>query len=45
MQRLAYDDVPFVPWGQYVQPQVFSKRVQGVLKFAAPIMWNVWLEA
>ena len=45
IQRLAYDEVPFVLWGQYVQPQVFSKRVRGVLKFAAPIMWNVWLEA
>jgi peptide/nickel transport system substrate-binding protein len=45
IQRVAYDEVPFVLWGQYVQPQVFSKRVQGMLKFAAPIMWNVWLEA
>jgi hypothetical protein len=45
IQRLAYDEVPFVLWGQYVQPQVFAKRVQGVLRFAAPIIWNVWLEA
>jgi peptide/nickel transport system substrate-binding protein len=45
IQTLAYDEVPFVPWGQYVQPQVFAKRVRGVLTFAAPVMWNVWLDA
>ncbi len=45
IQRLAYDEVPFVLWGQYVQPQVFSKKVHGVLRFAAPVVWNVWLEA
>jgi hypothetical protein len=41
----AANEVPFVPWGQYVQSQVFSRRVRGVLKFAAPVIWNVWLEA
>jgi peptide/nickel transport system substrate-binding protein len=45
IQRLAHDEVPFVLWGQYVQPQVFSGRVRGVLKFAVPVIWNVWLEA
>ena len=35
----------FAPWGQYVQPQVFSKKVRGTLKFVTPVMWNVWLES
>jgi peptide/nickel transport system substrate-binding protein len=45
IQRLAFDDVPFVPWGQYQQPNVFSKKVRGAVKFAAPVVWNVWLDA
>jgi len=44
IQLLAYDEVPFVLWGQYVQPHVFAKRVRGVLRFATPVVWNVWLE-
>ena len=44
IQRLAYDDVPFVPWGQYVQPNVFAKKVRGSVKFVVPAVWNMWLE-
>jgi peptide/nickel transport system substrate-binding protein len=44
IQRLAFDDVPFVPWGQYVQPNVFSKKVKGSVKFVIPAVWNMWLE-
>jgi peptide/nickel transport system substrate-binding protein len=44
IQLLAFDEVPFVPWGQYLQPQLFAKKVKGVLKFLTPVVWNVWLE-
>jgi peptide/nickel transport system substrate-binding protein len=43
IQLLAFDEVPFVTWGQYQQPHVFSRKVQGVLKFATPVVWNVWM--
>jgi peptide/nickel transport system substrate-binding protein len=45
IQRLAFEDAPFVPWGQYQQPNVMSKKVRGMLKFAAPAVWNLWLDA
>jgi peptide/nickel transport system substrate-binding protein len=38
-QKVAFDEVPYVPWGEWVQPTAF--RNQGVLKFGAPIFWNV----
>jgi len=44
IQRLAFDEVPFVPWGQYQQPHVFSKKVRGALAFAGPVVWNLWLD-
>jgi hypothetical protein len=30
-----------VPWGEYVLPTAFRKNVQGILKFIAPVFWNV----
>jgi len=45
IQIVAYDEVPFVPWGQYVQPSLFRKNVRGVLQFPAALLWNVWLDA
>ena len=45
IQRLWSDDAPFVPWGQYQQPNVMSKKVKGALKFVAPTVWNLWLDA
>jgi peptide/nickel transport system substrate-binding protein len=41
VQQLAYDDVPYVPWGQFVIPGVFRKNVQGVLQFGATLLWNI----
>jgi peptide/nickel transport system substrate-binding protein len=43
VQRIALSEVPYVPWGQWSQPTAFRKRVRDVLKFAAPIFWNVKL--
>ncbi|MCI0525861.1 MAG: ABC transporter substrate-binding protein, partial [Nitrospira sp.] len=44
IQKLAYDEVPYVPLGQYTLQQAYRKRVKGVLPFVAPILWNVWLD-
>jgi peptide/nickel transport system substrate-binding protein len=41
VQRVALREVAYVPWGEWIQPTAFRKNVQGVLKFAAPIFWNV----
>ena len=41
VQVLAYDEVPYVPWGQFVIPGAFRKNVQGVLQFGATLLWNI----
>jgi len=41
IQKLALDEVTYVPWGEWFQPTAFRKNVQGVLKFGAPLFWNV----
>jgi len=41
IQRIAYDEVLYVPFGQAVQPTAYRKTVSGVLRFAAPVFWNV----
>ncbi len=43
IQRVALSEVTYVPWGEWVQPTVFRKNVRGVLRFGAPIFWNVKL--
>jgi peptide/nickel transport system substrate-binding protein len=44
IQRLAYEEVPYVLWGQWFLPSAFRTYVKGVLSFPAPIFWNVWLD-
>ena len=41
IQRLAFDEVPYVPWGQFVFPGACRKNVQGVLQFGATLLWNI----
>jgi len=41
IQQLVYDEVPYVPWGQFVVPNAFRKNVQGVLQFGATLLWNI----
>jgi len=41
VQRVALSEATYVPWGEWFQPTAFRKNVQGVLKFVAPIFWNV----
>jgi peptide/nickel transport system substrate-binding protein len=44
IQRLAYEEVPYVSWGQWSWPAAYRTYVKGVLPFPAPIFWNVWLD-
>jgi peptide/nickel transport system substrate-binding protein len=41
VQQLTYDDVPYVPCGQWVIPGAFRKNIQGVLQFGATLLWNI----
>ena len=41
VQKLALNEVPYVPFGEWVQPTAFRKNIRGVLKFGAPIFWNL----
>jgi len=41
IQLIAYDEVPYVSWGQFVVPSGFRKNVQGVLQFGATLLWNI----
>jgi peptide/nickel transport system substrate-binding protein len=41
IQRLALDEVMYVPFGQWVTPTAFRKSLQGFLPFPAPLFWNI----
>src|SRR5262249_18506774 len=41
VQKVALSEVTYVPYGEWTQPTAFRKNVRDVLKFAAPIFWNV----
>jgi peptide/nickel transport system substrate-binding protein len=41
VQNVALSEVTYVPWGEWVQPTALRKNVRDVLKFGAPIFWNV----
>jgi peptide/nickel transport system substrate-binding protein len=41
IQRLAYEEVTYVPFGQWVVPTAHRKGVTGFLEFPAPLFWNV----
>jgi peptide/nickel transport system substrate-binding protein len=41
VQVLAYDEVPYVPWGQFVVPGAFRKNLKGLLQFGATLLWNI----
>jgi len=41
IQKVALDEVTYVPWGEWFQPMALRKEVQGLLGFTAPVFWNV----
>ena len=44
LQLQAFQDVPFLPLGEYLQPTAYRKSMTGVLK-GLPIFWNLQLGA
>jgi peptide/nickel transport system substrate-binding protein len=40
IQRIALSEVTYVPWGQWSPPTAY-RNVRDVLKFGAPLFWNV----
>lgn len=40
MQRLAFEEVPYLPLGQYVLPTAYRRSLVGVLR-GPPVFWNV----
>lgn len=43
IQKIALGEVTYVPWGEWVQPTAFRRKVRNVLKFGSPIFWSVKL--
>ncbi len=41
IQTRAYESVPYVNLGQYVQPIAFRANVKGVLAAGVPVYWNI----
>ena len=41
IQTVALGEAMYVPWGEWFAPTAFRKEVQGVLRFTAPVFWNV----
>jgi peptide/nickel transport system substrate-binding protein len=42
IQKQAYDQVIYIPLGQYLAPSVWRKSLSGVLDGpATPIFWNI----
>ena len=41
IQKVALSEAVYVPWGEWLMPTAFRKNVQGILKFNAPLFWNV----
>jgi peptide/nickel transport system substrate-binding protein len=41
MQRIAFEEVPYVPTGMYYQPTAFRRNLTGMLKGQPPLFWNI----
>jgi peptide/nickel transport system substrate-binding protein len=41
LQARAFESVPFVPLGQFVQPTAFRRNVQGITTAPVPFFWGV----
>ncbi len=41
IQRIAYEIVPMVVWGQYTRPVAYRTSLQGVTATGIPVFWNI----
>lgn len=44
IQQLAFEEAPYVPYGQWFLPVAYRNHVKGVLRSPIPVLWNVWLD-
>jgi len=44
IQKLAFEEVPYVPVGQSSYLVAYRDYVKGTIQFTAPVLWNVWLD-
>ncbi|MGH7263294.1 MAG: ABC transporter substrate-binding protein [Candidatus Rokuibacteriota bacterium] len=45
IQVLAADEVPYVPWGQWLQPDAYRRNVRGLIQFGIHVFWNIAVDA
>lgn len=41
IQRIAFEEVPYVPTGMYYQPTAMRRNLTGVLTGQPPLFWNI----
>ena len=41
LQRVVWDEAPFVPLGLLRQPMAFRRTLTGIVKGGPPLFWNV----
>lgn len=41
MEQRAFDQAPFVPLGQILQPTLFRTNITGIIPASAPLFWNL----
>ena len=41
IQRSAFENVPFIPLGQYLPPAAWRSNLTGLLKGPVPVFWNI----
>jgi peptide/nickel transport system substrate-binding protein len=41
MEREGFDQVPYIPLGQFQQPTVFRSAVTGIVPASTPLFWNL----
>ena len=41
IQRSAFENVPFIPLGQYLRPAAWRNNLTGLLKGPVPVFWNI----
>ena len=41
IQRSAFENVPFIPLGQYLPPAAWRNNLTGLLKGPVPVFWNI----
>jgi peptide/nickel transport system substrate-binding protein len=44
IQKVAMDEVPYIPLGENTTYRAHRNHVKGILQFPAPVLWNVWLD-